>query len=73
MKYLAEHDPQLHEQLSVEHKDEKIQEQQETYMVQHYAKMCSPNGWNLKDVQNNERFTELVDIGLYTKQPNKKC
>ena len=68
IKYLAEHDPQLHEQLAVEHKDEKIHEQADEDKVQHYAKICSTNGWNLKDLQNNERFTELVDIGLYTKQ-----
>ena len=48
IKYLAEHDPQLHEHLTVEHKDEKIHEQQEEDMVQHYAKICSSNGVELE-------------------------
>ena len=68
MKYVAENDPKLHESLTMSHADEQVIETEDSHNELHYAKICLRNGWNVRDESNNEKFAELVMLGLYTKQ-----
>jgi hypothetical protein len=55
------------ESATTSHMEQQIHDDEEVELTISYSKLCLDNKWSLKDIENNSRIAELLDIGSHTR------